>query len=261
MTVPTQIDHVELGLDRLPHQFEDSDKIKGLIISFLEQSDTLEELLFQLLNDRGIFTAVGVQLDVIGALFGVPRLGRVDEQYRAEILRTISGLKSDGTTEIFMQVLRNTVNSTFVDFFEHPSGDVHALLGEGFTVSTYTFLKDLVAAGVNFRAYADLRFDSFAGSELISITSDLQTNLGEDIQVTPDNLIFYDLQVQRNDFSQFDDGATSILPEIVDVKETPYLAELLFRDVKTLTGDLVDENDDVIFDDNDNALIWVEYEY
>lgn len=260
MSIPVQIDHTERALDRLLSQWENSPKLKGLIKSFSEEVDELEDCLFQMLNERGIYTAVGAQLDIIGALFDIGREGRTDTQYRNAILEATGIDGQDGTTEVFMQSLRTHTGSDFVDFWEHLSGDVHALLGDGFYYNSWADLQNNVPAGVSLRIYVDDQFDSFQGAELITTTADLQTNLEEDIQVTPDGVSLFDLQVEFGDIGgEFDE--LSILPEIVDTGGEPFFAELLFTFVFTESGNIVDDTGEFIIDNDNNTLIWIDYHF
>lgn len=261
MAIPEKIDHIESGLSKLLDQFKDSPKAQALLAAYLAEANEVEEALLQLLHERGIFEAEGEQLDILGALFGIRRNGKTDTKLRAEILTVAAGLTSDGTTEVFMQVLRTTSGSDYVDFFEHPSGDVHALLGAGSTVDTYSFLSNLVPAGVNLRIYVDDKFDSFAGTELTRQVSDLVTDQNADVTVTPDGVNTYDLVAQRNEISDLDDDAVSILPEINDPQVGPFFAELLFSAVKTTAGSVTDENGNFIVDNNLNNIIWIDYEF
>lgn len=260
MATPTAIDHTERALERLPSQWQETEKVKGWLESYTDEVNDVEELLFQLLTERGISTAVGAQLDILGALFDLSRDGRTDTQYRNAILGQASVAGQDGTTEVFMQAMRSHTGSNFVDFWEHLSGDVHALLGDGFYYNSWLELKDKVPAGVNLRIYADDQFDSFQGAEILTNIADLQTNGGEDIQVSPDGVELFDLQVQYGEISD-STAQLSILPEIVDQTEEPFLAELLFAAVAAVSGDIVDNFDENIVDESGNALIWVDYEF
>lgn len=260
MSIPIEIDHAGRALERLPSQWNNAEKLQGLIQSFSDEINELEDCLFELLNERGIYEAVGAQLDILGALFNINREGRTDTQYRNAILERISVAGQDGTTEVFMQSLRSHTGSNFVDFWEHDSGDVHALLGEGYYYNSWSDLQNNVPAGVNLRIYVDDQFDSFVGAEIETQTSDLQTNNNEDIQVTPDGVELFDLQVQ---FGEINDefAQLSILPEIADQTEKPFMAELLFTGVDAVSGNIVDNNDEFIIDNFNNQLVWVDYEF
>jgi len=261
MSLPTQIDHVKQGLNRVLSQWENSPNIQGLFKSYLEQMGVLEDVLFQLLEERGIYEAIGVQLDVIGALFDEDRKSRTDEQYRTGILKQIALLQSDGTTEVLMQAFRTATASNFVDFIEHPSGDVHAWLGDGYNHDTFADLRPLVAAGVNFRIYADFQFDSFIADEVIQIPSTLEIDTLDTIEVQDELSNKFDLQVQAETIAS-EVNAAAILPEIPDkTLETPFLAELLFAPVNRTSDFFVDSVGDNIVDGDGNNIVWVEYSF
>ena len=61
------------GLSRLAYQFEDSTKFQAFIESFLQQLEDLDISGLQLLNERYLNTAVGVQLDGVGEIVGLER--------------------------------------------------------------------------------------------------------------------------------------------------------------------------------------------
>ena len=61
------------GINRLAYQFKDSDKFQDFITAFLEEFQDLYESENQLLTDRYLNTAVGVQLDGIGEIVGLSR--------------------------------------------------------------------------------------------------------------------------------------------------------------------------------------------
>lgn len=67
------INHKELAESRVVTQFKESnliDYIKALLV----EADTLEQVFQSLLTDRWIDTAQGVQLDILGAIVGQPRI-------------------------------------------------------------------------------------------------------------------------------------------------------------------------------------------
>jgi hypothetical protein len=61
------------GTGRLAYQFEGSTNLKAFIQAFVEEFNELEISGLQLLNERYLDTAVGVQLDGIGEIVGLPR--------------------------------------------------------------------------------------------------------------------------------------------------------------------------------------------
>ena len=73
MSTPIKIDQIKLGLERLIDFWSDKPVAVGLLTSYLENIQVVEDMLFQLLEERSIDTAIGVQLDNLGVLIGQPR--------------------------------------------------------------------------------------------------------------------------------------------------------------------------------------------
>lgn len=73
MASPERIDIVEKGLSRLMTQWDDKPVVQGLIKSFLENIQVVEDQNIQLLEERSIDSAVGIQLDILGLLIGQSR--------------------------------------------------------------------------------------------------------------------------------------------------------------------------------------------
>lgn len=61
------------GIARLAYQFESSIKFQEFITAFLQELQDLDISGLQLLNERYLDTAIGVQLDGIGEIVGLPR--------------------------------------------------------------------------------------------------------------------------------------------------------------------------------------------
>lgn len=112
-------DQVSLGLDRLLEQFKDKPNIEAVLTSYLEQTNDLEDVYESLLNERSISTAVGSQLDLLGALVNEPRLGRSDSVYRLAILTRIGINNSEGTPNQILSLLKNITGATKVNMWEH----------------------------------------------------------------------------------------------------------------------------------------------
>lgn len=255
MAVLEKIDHVEVGLSRLISVWQDKPIVVGLLKSYLEQFNKLEDLLFSILEDRSLYKAQGVQLDMIGALFGVDRQGRDDTRYRPLIVAKIARLNDDGTTEKFLNVLRLVGNTELVDFWEHPNGDVHAYLGEGLFPNVYTTVKSGTAAGVNLRIVADERGDSLIPSELQTVSYDLQTSELKDIQVSSGA----DLQVNLFELASDTRG---ILPEIEDSELINPLADIVFADYSETIGNLaLEEGGLMLSEEEGDNLLYTGYEF
>jgi hypothetical protein len=66
--------HKELAIKRLAVQYKESTKLIAYIEALLVEADTLEAVFQSLLADRWIDTAEGVNLDILGAIVGQPRI-------------------------------------------------------------------------------------------------------------------------------------------------------------------------------------------
>ena len=77
--------HVAQGLKRLLAQFQGQRNFEGQLRSFLLQVQEVEAMLFALMAERYVGTAVGAQLDGIGRVVGEPRSGKTDTDYRAAL--------------------------------------------------------------------------------------------------------------------------------------------------------------------------------
>ena len=69
----TILDHKVIFRQRLLEQFKSSENLIALIDALIEGQGELETVLDQLLTQRGIDSAIGVQLDIIGEIVGQPR--------------------------------------------------------------------------------------------------------------------------------------------------------------------------------------------
>ena len=64
---------IQIYLDKLAFQFSDSENLKGMLTAHLEDFDSISLSLDDLLSDRYLNTAQGVQLDGLGEIVGFPR--------------------------------------------------------------------------------------------------------------------------------------------------------------------------------------------
>ncbi len=75
MSVTPITNHVEAAIQRLIQQYKNSDRIKAILLSFVEQIQELETTGGQLNDERSIDTAIGTQLDNLGIIIGLTRSG------------------------------------------------------------------------------------------------------------------------------------------------------------------------------------------
>ena len=97
-------DHAGEALARLPQQFADKPNVEKMINALAVPAQALEAALWQLLTERTIDTAVGTQLDELGAIVGEDRSGRDDTTYRRYIRARVLANKSQGLNSDIIKV-------------------------------------------------------------------------------------------------------------------------------------------------------------
>ena len=103
-------DVISKAIDRLAYQFEDSAKFQGFLTAFLTEYQELENSGLQLLNERYLDTAIGVQLDGIGEIVGVERImGSID-------IIGAFGFDNDPNAQGFGTLLTATIGGNFISY-------------------------------------------------------------------------------------------------------------------------------------------------
>ncbi len=97
--------HVAEGLDSLVEQFRRQPKILAFLTSFLNQIQDAENAAFELIDERTLATAVGVQLDGLGSIIGLARGGLTDDQYRLRLQAQILVNRSSGTIPQLLEII------------------------------------------------------------------------------------------------------------------------------------------------------------
>lgn len=114
----------ERALALLASQFKDSpsgiySNMQKFIIAMTEPFQTLEDASNQLRTQRNIYDAVGVQLDGLGEILGLPRNdGESDSDYRERLLFQPFINKSNGTPEEVIQILQFITGATKVRYID-----------------------------------------------------------------------------------------------------------------------------------------------
>ena len=97
MSVTEKTTHAAESVARLLSQFKGKTKIKGVVSAQAAQSQEEETAFFELLEERDLANAIGVQLDGIGEIVGEDRKGKTDTLYRIYLYARILVNKSSGT--------------------------------------------------------------------------------------------------------------------------------------------------------------------
>jgi len=202
MSLPQNIDQIALGIERLIHQWKDKPNVVGLLTSYLESVQEVEDIYNQLLTERGVDTAIGAQLDILGRIVGEPRNSRNDDDYRNAIRLRISINTSDGTegsVSDAIKLITGVDDLKVVEIF--PAGLEVTLEGENITLDQNIAdeLRKVVAATVSLsilaiqfllppfvfendpdgEGFADIGSGSFVYNLVFDDGSTLGTNLGD----------------------------------------------------------------------------------
>ena len=150
MTELIKPDLVQQGLDRLPSVWEQKPKATGLLKAFLTAFQNPLDLIFEILNGTSLFDAQGVQLDILGKLWGVSRSSRTDEDFRADIYQAITNPTLDSTPERIYEVMKVASNATKLKLIEHITS-VYLYLNIGIVERLKELAETTVAAGVDIK--------------------------------------------------------------------------------------------------------------
>ena len=130
MSLTEKTNHVEEAKGNLVAQFKRKVTFEKFIEVYIRQIQELEAVDFQLLEERGVDTSIGWQLDVLGKIVGEPRQGRSDSQYRAATKARIKLNLSNATAEDIIGLIRAL------------AGDVRVLIWEFFPASFIAQILD-----------------------------------------------------------------------------------------------------------------------
>lgn len=192
MSSPVTINHEETGLSRLISQWTDKPVMRGLVQSFMQSVQGLEDDLMALLNERNIYDAIGEQLDVIGLIVGVERLGRTDEEYRNELLKQIAINNSDGSTENVISVMESITGTDSVSLWEHFPASYFLIIHGGYFSGIADTLDAVSSAGVKATLLFD-EGDSLVPGELTFETTGFIDDEEEPIEVASGDETFTEL--------------------------------------------------------------------
>ena len=112
MSLEHTINHVSAACARLISPFRGQPNMEAHLSSYIRQVQEIEDAIYHVLTLRWVDTATGAQLDVLGRIVGVERLGLLDDQYRIRILARISNNVSKGVPDDMLALLRLLTGQT-----------------------------------------------------------------------------------------------------------------------------------------------------
>lgn len=99
MTIAKITDHAQRAADFVLSYLDDSESVHALLAAFAAELQRLEDVAHSVLSVT-VQAAVGVELDVYGALVGLQREGLSDEVFRRLILARVAMLQAGGIAEL-----------------------------------------------------------------------------------------------------------------------------------------------------------------
>lgn len=164
------------ALDRLASQYKGKERVEALISAFTDNGQLIENVIQDFLEDRTVDTAVGDQLDIIGAIVGETRQGRGDDEYRLAILSRIAINTSEGTPEEIISFLQVFTGANDVYLYELFPGNVDVYVDVDLSSLFYSvdavhsLIDKALSAGVRLNALGeqsgdeDFGFDGVIGA-------------------------------------------------------------------------------------------------
>lgn len=148
--------HCEDGKGLLISQFRNKPRIEATLCALLAGVQDLHDAIWQVLTERWLGSAVGVQLDQLGTIVNLPRAGWVDGTYRGMLRAQVLTLRSKGRwPDLFaiLEAMGVTLTLTTVD--EPAMAAMRIVLGEPMdgdisAADVFNFITRAKPAGVRF---------------------------------------------------------------------------------------------------------------
>jgi len=149
------IDHVAEALTRFQQTLQDQPNLATFLTAHVAPIQDIEDALQDVLTERQVDTAIGDQLDMLGAIVGQPRDGLSDDDYRRYIRARIKTNRSRGTIPEIVSIAEFVINDPDavieltnwgVAAYDLQIGDI--LVTDELAAILLAFLQDATAAGV-----------------------------------------------------------------------------------------------------------------
>lgn len=153
MSLSYKTTHIVEALSNLVTQFKGKNIFDKLLTIFVTQIQEVEDVFNEIMIERCLDTAVGVQLDGLGDVVGEDRQGRNDDDYRVAIRARISLNLSEGTPEDIIFLMRSISDGSAIDLREFFPAAITAEIIDPIDgiidpVKTVVFLLSAKPAGV-----------------------------------------------------------------------------------------------------------------
>lgn len=133
----------------LTGRFQRKENFIRLFTALGDGAQDIEDTQFELLEDRSLGTATGVQLDLLGDLLGETRQGRTDEDYRSALSLRIIISQESGEPESIIRAALSLSGATRVQLLEGFPASIVVDIREGDPPDNFNSeLKRATMAGV-----------------------------------------------------------------------------------------------------------------
>lgn len=144
------LDHIERTKSFLLEQFKGKENFEKLVKVLVAPLQECEDVAWQLFALRSLPNAEGAQLDGIGDIFGVPRAGLTDPEYREAIYRRIYEIGVSGTPDELLGVLESITGAQMVRYTGvFPASVQLFVVAETIPPGLLDFMTRLTGAGIN----------------------------------------------------------------------------------------------------------------
>lgn len=150
--------HSAEALDRLCELFKVKPNVRAYITALCTPAQAFEDVLYQVLTERALDTAIGVQLDALGTIVGQPRNGLSDVDFKRYMRARIKTNRSSGLTNELYHIARLIINDSAATLRYDPSYPAAGIM----RISDIPFDSDLAAILIKF-----LRDAASAGVRII----------------------------------------------------------------------------------------------
>lgn len=180
------------AIERTEQQFKESPNYLAFLKALTQELDELEASSQELLLERSLDLAVGVNLDNIGGILNIPREARGDEEYRVLLKVFATSRSASGTPTDVMIAAQVITNSTNVNYWEHYPAYVTLEVASDTVGKGYVdVIKKSVPAAVGLSLYSSQDTIKWRGVDTALQTYDWATDSGDHIVTEGgDNIIF-----------------------------------------------------------------------
>lgn len=260
MSTIEYVDHVQKGLDRLPSVWDDKPYALGFMRANLEVLQEIEDILHQLNDERDLDTAIGKQLDVLGALLNTPRAGLLDPEYR-EVLKAKTALSNaSGTSPDIKNSVRLLTGASVVHTIPHYPAATYVFANSLITYRQGLAIQEAAAAGVRVRPIWYNGDDYFVPASKHLFGEFTLTDESGDPILVEDGTGEYELIVEVENTEGTLGGFTSLIPSAVGyqvVDDRGKFASVLPMDNESVaTGYIIDHEGNYLVDDRNRFIAW-----